>query len=187
MTLILSPLESLISGGFGSVAEGQKKIFHTMHNNTVRLLQMVQGLLDFQKLEAKKVEVKREPTDIVALTRSLVEDFQPMTKQRGLDLRFEPLEGKGSVLIDRYLYERIVFNLLSNAAKFTPAGGKISVSLQLERDRLRFSCRDTGIGISASDVKGLFQKFKQVEGASTRRFEGAGLGLALVKEFAVAV
>src|SRR5262249_42612933 len=88
------------------------------------------------------------------------------------------------VHMDRHLYERILFNLLSNAVKFTPAGGKFAVLLQYEADRLRLSVTDSGIGIAAADLQGLFQKFRQLEGSSTRRFEGTGLGLALVKEFA---
>src|SRR5262249_53806672 len=83
------------------------------------------------------------------------------------------------VHMDRYLYERILFNLLSNAVKFTPDGGEFAVLLQCEADRLRLSVTDSGIGIAAADLQGLFQKFRQLEGSSTRRFEGTGLGLAL--------
>lgn len=90
---------------------------------------------------------------------------------------------KNIVSIDRYLYERILFNLLSNAVKFTSSGGKISVSIAVEGERLRVKVQDTGIGIPGPDIGRLFQKFRQVDSSSTRRFEGAGLGLALVKEF----
>ena len=89
LTLIFSPLESLLAGEYGPVAPEQKKVLETMHNNTTRLLQMVQGLLDFQKLEAGKVEVNREATDIVALTQSLLNDFRAMIEKRGLRLRVE--------------------------------------------------------------------------------------------------
>lgn len=89
LTLIFSPLQSLLAGEYGSVPPEQKKVLEMMHNNTVRLLQMVQGLLDFQKLEAGKVEVNREATDIAALTQSILEDFRMMAEKRGLQLRFE--------------------------------------------------------------------------------------------------
>jgi signal transduction histidine kinase len=87
------------------------------------------------------------------------------------------------VMMDRYLLERIMFNLLSNAAKFT-SKGKVDVTVRLDGDQLSISVSDTGIGIPESEQKNLFQKFSQVEGSSTRRFEGTGLGLAMVKEFA---
>jgi signal transduction histidine kinase len=85
--------------------------------------------------------------------------------------------------MDRYLYERILFNLLSNAVKFTPPGGKVTAALEVSDGRLTLSVSDTGIGIPEKDQARLFEKFYQAEGSSTRRFEGTGLGLALVKEF----
>jgi len=81
------------------------------------------------------------------------------------------------------LYERILFNLISNAVKFTPEGGTVAISVVVEGETLRLSVRDSGVGISADDQDRLFRRFAQLEGASTRRFEGTGLGLALVKEF----
>jgi len=88
------------------------------------------------------------------------------------------------VQMDRYLYERILFNLLSNAAKFTSAHGQIGVEMQWAEDRLLLTVSDTGIGIPAHELENIFERFRQVEGSSTRRFEGTGLGLALIKEFA---
>ena len=155
-----------------------------MHNNAVRLLQMVTSLLDLSKRDAGKIEVSREPTDVVEATRAILDDFRPTFERRGLAHRLESDEPSAWVRVNRYLYERILFNLLSNAAKFTPAGGRIVVTLDARADRLRLAVADTGIGIAAADLPSLFQKFRQVEGSSTRRFEGTGLGLALVKEFA---
>jgi PAS domain S-box-containing protein len=131
------------------------------------------------------VEVHREALDIDALTRSIFADFDPMMATRGIRRRFEVSAGdRANVLMDRYIYERILFNLLSNAVKFTRPGGEIVVRLVHKGDRLTLSVRDTGIGIGPEDQAKLFRRFQQVEGAATRRFEGVGLGLALVKEFA---
>ena len=184
LTLILAPLESWLGGEFGPITESQQGNLQTIHNNAVRLLQMVTGLLDFSKVESGKVEVNREAVEIVSLTRTVLVDFQPLIQQKGLESSFQPSPAEAWVQMDRYLYERILFNLLSNAVKFTPVGGKFAVLLQCEADRLRLSVTDSGIGIAAADLQGLFQKFRQLEGSSTRRFEGTGLGLALVKEFA---
>ncbi|MGZ3317611.1 MAG: ATP-binding protein [Isosphaeraceae bacterium] len=184
LTLILAPLESLLAGEVGPFSEAVQRNLETMHNNAVRLLQMVTGLLDFSKLEAGKIEVQREPTPIVAMTRSILEDFEPLMKQKGIVGRMATALPEVVAAIDRYLYERIVFNLLSNAVKFTPEAGQVTVGLEFQGDRMHLSVSDTGIGIAEAEIPKLFKKFHQLEGSATRRFEGTGLGLALVKEFA---
>lgn len=184
LTLILAPIESLIVEEYGPLSPSQRTALETMHNNSVRLHQMVTSVLDFSKLEAAKIEVRREPTDIVALARSIFGDFEPLLRQKQIRGEFHSNIDSAFVEMDRYLFERILFNLLSNAIKFTPAGGALTLHLALNNDRLRVSVKDTGIGIPASEIKNLFQKFRQLEGASTRRFEGTGIGLSLVKEFA---
>src|SRR5262245_12105463 len=184
LTLILAPVESLLAGDTGDLPGPQRASLRTVHNNAVRLLQMVTGLLDLAKLESGQAEVKREAVEVVALSRSVLADFQPALAQKQLEGRFEAVPPAAWVQMDRYLYERILFNLLSNAVKFTPAGGTVSVLLRVEGERLRLSVSDTGGGIAPADLPNLFRKFRQLEGSSTRRFEGTGLGLALVKEFA---
>jgi signal transduction histidine kinase len=184
LTLILAPLESLLAGDNGDLPGPQRASLQTVHNNAVRLLQMVTGLLDLAKLESGQAEVKREAVEVVALTRTVLADFQPALAHKGLEGHFEAVPPGAWVQMDRYLYERILFNLLSNAVKFTPTGGHVSVVLRLEGDRLRLSVCDSGPGIAQADLPNLFQKFRQLEGSSTRRFEGTGLGLALVNEFA---
>ena len=184
LTLILAPLESLLDEEYGPVAAEQRQRLQVMHGNAVRLLQMVGGLLDFSKLEAGKGHVDRVPTDVAAVTAETLNDFESLFKQKDLSCEFAPPLAPAVVSMDRYLYERVLFNLLSNAVKFTPAGGKILVRLAAAEGRLALSVADTGIGIPAAEVPRLFRKFHQVEGSSTRRFEGSGLGLALVKEIA---
>ena len=95
LTLILAPLESLLGGEQALLTEEVRRVLETMHNNAVRLLQMVTGLLDFSKLEARKVQINREPLEVVALTRSILTDFEPLMKQRGVAGRLdaEPAEG----------------------------------------------------------------------------------------------
>lgn len=183
LSLILGPLESMLmdkrADDFGTFTS----YLRTIHNNTIRLLQMVNGLLDFSKVEAGKMIVHREATDISVLALSVLNDFESMLKGKKVKL-FKDIDSQGKyVMIDHYLFERILFNLLSNAAKFTPEGGNVSVRMSVNDDKLSLSVTDTGIGISESDIPHLFQKFRQVEGSSTRRFQGTGLGLAMVKEF----
>jgi signal transduction histidine kinase len=183
LSLIIAPLESLLSGQYGTLSTGQLQSLQIMHNNTIRLLQMVNGLLDFAKFEAGKMKVEREPINIKTLINSPLNDFQSILGSKKLTLVKEVTDAVKQVLMDKYLFDRIFFNLLSNAVKFTPEGGTITVKTKIEDNILELSVADTGMGIAEEDIKNLFQKFKQVEGSSTRRFEGTGLGLAMVKEF----
>lgn len=181
LTLTLAPLETLLAG---EVSKEQKPFLELMHNNCNRLLSMVNGLLDFSKLEAGKVNVNREAVDLVKLVQTLASDFKPLLAKRDLKLTLALPEQPLWVEIDRYLTERILFNLLSNAVKFTATG---SVSIELRRlpdDMVEILVSDTGVGIKTSELPNLFVRFRQLEGSSARRFEGTGLGLALVKEFA---
>jgi signal transduction histidine kinase len=184
LTLILSPMDSLLSGLHGNLSGEQERMLSTVRNNAVRLLQMINGILDFSKLEAGRFEVKRESVDLIKVTESVVADFQTIARQKNIDLRLESVQFPQTVSMDRYLFERILFNLLSNAVKFSKRGGKVSVTLKIHQDDLILSVSDSGIGIKSEDKKHLFKQFHQLEGSSTRRFEGTGLGLALVKEFA---
>lgn len=185
LSLVLAPLESLLAGDLGALDARQRETLRMMHNNAIRQLQLVTGLLDFSRAEAGKLELKREPLDAAALTRSIVDGFRPLARGKALSLELSAALEAPVVLLDRYLYERIVFNLLSNAVKFTPRDGSVRVVLAQGEGRLRLSVRDTGIGISPADRPALFRKFRQLESSSTRRFEGTGLGLALVREFAL--
>jgi len=188
LTLILAPVEALLSNrdflSEGAASQQAKEMLTTVHNNAIRLLQMVNGLLDFSKVAAQKMEAKREPVNILDLTRSIFWDFKGVMKQKNIQVELSLEAVHPVVEMDRYLYERIFFNLLSNAVKFTPQDGKIRVDLDVMDDKLTLSVADTGIGISEKEQKNLFEKFHQVEGSATRRFEGTGLGLAMCKEFA---
>lgn len=184
LSLIIAPLESLLSSRYGELKTTQHQPLQTIHNNAIRLLQMVNGLLDFAKFEAGKMQVERESTEISGLVQSVLADFESIVRGKKLDLISDIDIRNNFVLIDRYLFERILFNLLSNAAKFTPEGGRISVSVKYSSGHLQVSVADTGVGIAENDIKNLFQKYRQVQGSSIRRFGGTGLGLAMVKEFA---
>lgn len=185
LTLILAPLESLLAKDYGELSSDQQKQLEAMHNNSIRLYQMVNSILDFAKISAKKITLKREPFDAVLLTKSIVQEFEPIIKQKNIKIHFHCLVNEKVVSLDRYLYERILFNLLSNAIKFTHDNGSIDVTLSFNHEDMKVDVTDTGIGISEKDQEKLFQRFQQVEGSSTRRFEGTGLGLSLVKEFSL--
>jgi signal transduction histidine kinase len=112
-----------------------------------------------------------------------VDDVRAAATARGLEITVE-IEQAGLVTLDQRMCEKILLNLIGNALKFTPTGGKIVTSLRVQADTLELAVRDTGIGIAEHDLGKLFQRFQQVDASSTRRYEGTGLGLSLVKQFA---
>ncbi|TGL31624.1 response regulator [Leptospira koniambonensis] len=183
LSLILAPVESILSDKGSNLSSNNIQMLGTVHNNSVRLLQMVNSLLDFSKFEAGKMKVELEPTNICNLVDTILKDFEPSALEKNIQIRKEFTSPDLNVLIDRYLFERIFFNLLSNALKFTPKDGNISVTLTYSKDQLLLSVQDSGIGISEEDQKIIFKKFQQAEGSSTRRYGGTGLGLAMVKDF----
>jgi signal transduction histidine kinase len=184
LTLCLAPVESLLEGKHGALRRGQKQTIEIIYNNAIRLLQTTVGLLDDAACGAGALELHREPTAINALTAGIITDFMPYMEQRQVECKFNEAPGDPVLEVDRYLYERVLFNLLSNAAKFTRPHGRVVVSLDALDGHLQLSVKDTGIGIAEEDMPLLFKRFHQAKSCASRRFEGTGLGLALVKEFA---
>jgi len=180
LTLMLSPLEELLATE-GVIPPEQHQQIELIHRNSLRLLKLVNTLLDFSRIEAGRVQAVYEPTDLAAYTAELASVFQSVIEQAGL--RFivtcEPLTA--AVYVDRQMWEKIVLNLLSNAFKFTFAG-EIAVSLRQRQNKVELTVRDTGIGIPSAELPRLFERFHRVEGARGRTQEGSGIGLALVQE-----
>jgi signal transduction histidine kinase/HPt (histidine-containing phosphotransfer) domain-containing protein len=183
LTLMLAPLESLLMGEHGKLSGEQDKLLKLVHENSVKMLQMVAGLADIPKSQSGIFQVSRTAIDILALTASVVQEFQPLAIRKRLNLQLTQMGEQQIVNVDRYLYERIVFNLLSNAVKFTPEDGSINVVLNVHLDRVTLTISDTGVGIANPEDKLLAPEYRQFEDASSRRVDGMGLGLALVKEF----
>ncbi|MGK3989353.1 ATP-binding protein [Sorangium sp. So ce136] len=184
LTLILSPLERLIEAQLGALPGEVREELKLIRRNTARLLNVVNDLLDFSKAEAARMEVDWEPVDVHRFTALLLNDIRPSAVARGRTLAITG-DAPGVVLLDRYKYERILLNLLSNALKFSHAGGRIEVALRaLDDASFELCVRDEGIGIAGDDLGKLFSKFTQIDGSVKRRYEGTGLGLSLVKQFA---
>ncbi|WP_163997151.1 ATP-binding protein [Pyxidicoccus caerfyrddinensis] len=183
LTLLLGPVEDLLAGQRGELPEAARGELEVVRRNGLRLLKLVNALLDFSRIEAGRAQANVEPTDLPALTRDVASAFRSAVERAGM--RFvvdvEPLEDP--VLVDREMWEKIILNLVSNAFKFTHAG-EIRVELRREGGFVRLSVRDTGIGIPASELGRVFQRFHRVQGAKGRTHEGSGIGLALVNELA---
>ncbi len=178
LTLMLGPTEDALASGDGTL--GRESVL-SVHRNGLRLLRLVNALLDFARIEAGRVTASYQPTDLAALTADLASAFRSAIERAGLrfDVRCAPLPEP--VHVDRDMWEKIVLNLLSNALKFT-LSGDIAVELAPHDGGVRLSVRDTGAGIPAHELPRLFERFHRIEGTPSRTHEGSGIGLALVQE-----
>jgi PAS domain S-box-containing protein len=180
LTLMLGPLEDALAAA-EPVAAGQRARLEMAHRNALRLLRLVNSLLDFSRIEAGRVEATYRPTDLAALTADLASSFRAATDKAGLRLIVDTPALREPVYVDPDMWEKIVLNLVSNAFKFTFAG-EIEVALREQDGVARLTVSDTGTGIPADQIEKLFDRFHRVEGAKGRSFEGSGIGLALVRE-----
>lgn len=181
LTLMLGPMEDLLMAADTRMTAEDRERFAVVHRNSLRLLKLVNSLLDFSRIEAGRVEAVFQPTDIAGLTGELASAFRSTMERAGLqfEVACDPLSEP--IYLDRDMWEKIVLNLLSNAFKFT-FEGKVSVTLRSLNDRVQLQISDTGIGVPEEEVPRLFQRFHRVEGAHGRTQEGTGIGLALVHE-----
>jgi signal transduction histidine kinase/integral membrane sensor domain MASE1 len=180
LTLILGPLQDALERG---ALSGES--LQMVNRNALRLQRLVNGLLDFSRIEAGRMHVDRELTDVAALTGDLVSNFRPMIERAGLRFIVEapPLPDDVAVYVDRDMWDKIVLNLVSNAFNHTFEGEvRVSVRLSSDRGAVELEVHDTGIGIPAAEQARIFERFHQVEGARSRTQEGSGIGLALVQE-----
>ncbi|MEO6602456.1 MAG: ATP-binding protein, partial [Polyangiaceae bacterium] len=179
LTLLLGPLEDLrAESKFGTV---QRERIDLIQRNALRLLKLVNTLLDFSRIEAGRVEANYRATELAALTTDLATSFRATIARAGLDLLVECPVLPEAIYVDRDMWEKIVLNLLSNAFKFTFRGA-IRVALRAELDCVVLEVEDTGIGIAEQDLPRLFERFHRIEGVRSRSHEGSGIGLAFVRE-----
>ncbi len=151
------------------------------------LAELLNDIIDFSKIEAGKLELNVEPADPAQLLHGVVDMLRPQAEAKGLWLRVEAPDDLGWADTDPLRLRQALFNLLGNAVKFTPAGGvtaRLSGVRQDGRLRLRYEIEDTGVGIDAEAGKGLFERFQQGDGSTTRRFGGSGLGLSICRRLA---
>ncbi len=183
LTLMLSPLEELLGHSALSLRADDRALVDTAHRNGLRLLKLVNTLLDFSRIEAGRVEASFEAVDLAALTADLASSFRSAMERAGLAFVIDAQPLPQPVCVDREMWEKIVLNLLSNAFKFT-FSGSVVVTLAPSADgkAAMLTVRDTGTGIPADQLPRLFERFHRVAGARGRSFEGSGIGLALVQE-----
>ncbi len=181
LTLMLGPIEELLATG--DPTDSSRPQLELVHRNGMRLLRLVNSLLDFSRIEAGRMRASYQPTDLSAFSAEIAAAFRGVIEKAGLRFAVDCRELSQPAYVDRGMWEQILLNLLSNAFKFTMAG-EIAISISESDDHAAALVRvaDTGIGIARDELPRLFERFHRVEGAHGRSFEGTGIGLALVQE-----
>ncbi len=183
LTLMIGPVEDTLADANAPLPLAHRDRIEIVHRNALRLLKLVNTLLDFSRIEAGRVQAVYEPTDLPSLTEDLASVFRSAVERAGMELVVDCPPMTEPAFVDRDMWEKIVLNLVSNAFKFTMEG-RICVSLRANRGEIRLEVSDTGTGIPAEELPRLFERFHRVEGARGRTHEGTGIGLALVQELA---
>ena len=179
LTLIADPVEMLLEDS--GIKGKSRELLKMVQRNAIALQQLVSSILDFRKIQNGKMDLKLYRFDIVKTLTVWVGDFQLTAERKQIKLHLDIAAFKGNheVVADKEKIARVIFNLLSNALKYTPAGGDIFVSLKDEGEKIRLDVRDTGKGIEKEEADKIFERFFQAKGAAS----GTGIGLALVKSF----
>ena len=181
LALILGPLEELLAARDPTLSKQSRGQLEIIRHSGLRLLKLVNTLLDFARIEAGRLTANFELTEIGGYTAELASVFRSAVEKAGLRLTIDCESIAAPVYVDRDMWEKIVFNLLSNAFKYT-LDGEIAVKLRQERRAVVLNVRDTGTGIPEADLPLVFDRFHRVQGARGRTHEGTGIGLALVQE-----
>lgn len=180
LTLILGPVEKLISK---TKDEDVLKQANLIKGNARRLLALINQLLDLSRLESGKLKLNASRNNIAGFVKGLVMEFESIAEQKDISLKILLEKENVEAYFDKEKLEKIVTNLMSNAFKFTPPGGKVTVKLsETTANQVEIIIRDSGIGIPKSELTKIFDRFYQVDGSHTRVHEGTGIGLALTKE-----
>ena len=183
LTLMISPLESILARYRNSLGPDAVGLLQTMHSNGLRLLKLINDLLDLVRLDSGVLEARREPVALQPFLEGMASAARQVAEDKRITLAVTVGPDVGAVMVDRDKMEKIVLNLQFNALKFTPEGGRVELKADKEGGDLVLRVSDTGIGIPERDLPNVFGRFFQVDSSARRKYQGVGIGLALVKEF----
>ena len=183
LTLILSPLSDLLQR-VAELPRDLRGLAGIAHDNSLRLLKLINDLLELGRLESSEFKVRLERLELCQFAAAQTESIRPLARLKNLELSFQAEPTASFVLADPAQLEKVFVNLLTNAIKFTPQGGKIRVRVSEREGAAVVEVSDTGIGISEADLPHVFERFRQADGSSTRAFSGVGIGLSLARELA---
>jgi PAS domain S-box-containing protein len=186
LNAILGMSEALEEGVFGELNARQLQSISTIASSGDHLLDLINDILDVSKLVAGKIELHRTQVDLSALCQSSLGSIVPQANAKQICIETQIDRSIGDIDVDERRIRQVLINLLGNAVKFTPAGGRVKLSVELVTaatgHNLRFAVSDTGIGIAAADLDKLFQPFSQIDSRLNRQYQGSGLGLTIVRQ-----
>ncbi len=179
LTLIMGPVKRMREASGDPQTQDELGL---VHRNATRLLQLVNQLLDLSRLESGSMKLQTAPEDIVPLLKGLLQSFCSYAERKKISVTFTSAAENIVVYLDRDKVQKIITNILSNAFKFTPEGGRVELSVGQDAAYVSVRVSDTGIGIPAGHIPRIFDRFYQVDGSHTREQEGTGIGLSLTRE-----
>lgn len=183
LTLTLAPVEAMLDGEFGEITELQQSYLQTVQTNGLRLLKLINNLLDLAKIEGNELGISRRPIRVGGAIERILEDARPMGERIGVEFSTRGLDQLPEISADGEAVEKIFVNLVGNALKFTKRGGQIVVKgRSASNGGIHVIVRDTGVGIAADQLTRIFDRFAQVDGSNTREHGGTGIGLSLASE-----
>jgi signal transduction histidine kinase len=185
-----TPLNSIIGfsalllddPGEGAAGEQRRRFASNVNQSGRRLLALVNDILDLTKVEAGRMELRITSFDVEEAIGAVVAEMRPLAEQKGLRLAVRVAPSVGTVTADEGKLKQVLYHLLSNAVKFTPAAGYVEVAARRAEGAVEVTVADSGIGIAPEDQERIFQAFRQLDSSLSRRYEGAGLGLALARQ-----
>lgn len=181
LTLMLGPLEELTNRPDSTFSKQDKESLESTHRNAMRLLRLVNTLLDFSRIEAGRAQARYCPVDMSELTMDLASSFRSVIENAGLQFSVNCEKISAPIYVDREMWEKIVLNLLSNAFKYT-LQGSIEINLTQEGNQVILQVKDTGVGIPENELPKMFERFHRINNTMGRTYEGTGIGLSLVSE-----
>ncbi len=181
LTLMLGSLEELLREENHDLPASNRATVETTHRNALRLLRLVNALLDFSRIEAGRTRAQFQRVDLAQYTADLASNFRSVMERGGLEFRVDCAPWEAASYVDKEMWEKIVLNLLSNAFKYTLIG-QVNLRLFTENEEIVLTVQDTGVGIPAAELPHMFERFHRVQNVVGRSFEGTGIGLSLVNE-----
>jgi two-component system sensor histidine kinase GlrK len=180
LTSIREGTNMFLEGLGGAVTDKQRELLTIVAEESNRLIELVNPLLDLSKLEAGMVAFHLVSTDLSPLVERSVREVAPLAEAKNIRIEIA-MDELPSVSVDAERILQVLRNLIGNALKFTPQGGSVRIAARREKDGVRVSVADTGPGIAGEEINTIFEKFRQAPSANSRGFQGSGLGLAIVK------
>ncbi|KKH91832.1 histidine kinase [Methanosarcina sp. 1.H.T.1A.1] len=173
----------LLSENFGPLNEKQKRYTENISNSGAHLLDVINNVLDISKLELGNIELYYETVNISGVIEEVQRVLYPISAEKNISIEYNIEQGLKTTIADRVKLKQILYNILNNAIKFSSEGGKVNITAELKEDMIEISVKDDGIGINEDDYERVFQPFVQIDESISKKYEGVGLGLALVKKF----